>query len=69
MSYYIKNLINNELANLGSNEEYWGTNRNIENENEIYDFFLKNNIVTQDWFDDKLNYTNEERLESLYQML
>ena len=69
MSYYIKNLINNELANLGSNEEYWGTSRNIENENEIYDFFLKNNIVTQDWFDDKLNYTNEERLESLYQML
>ena len=66
---YIKNLINNELANLGSNEEYWGTDRNIENENEIYDFFLKNNIVTQDWFDDKLNYTNEERLESLYQML
>ncbi len=66
---YIKNLINNELANLGSNEEYWGTSRNIENENEIYDFFLKNNIVTQDWFDDKLNYTNEERLESLYQML
>ncbi len=69
MSYYIKNLINNELANLGSNEEYWGTSRNIDNENEIYDFFLKNNIVTQDWFDDKLNYTNEERLESLYQML
>ena len=66
---YIKNLINNELANLGSNEEYWGTSRNIENENEIYDFFLKNNIVTQDWFDDKLNYTNEERLGSLYQML
>jgi hypothetical protein len=66
---YIKNLINNELANLGSNEEYWGTNRNIENENEIYDFFLKNNIVTQDWFDDKLKYTNEELLESLYQML
>ena len=66
---YIKNLINNELASLGSNEEYWGTSRNIENENEIYDFFLKNNIVTQDWFDDKLNYTNEERLESLYQML
>ena len=66
---YIKNLINNELANLGLNEEYWGTSRNIENENEIYDFFLKNNIVTQDWFDDKLNYTNEERLESLYQML
>lgn len=66
---YIKNLINNELANLGSNEEYWGTSRNIDNENEIYDFFLKNNIVTQDWFDDKLNYTNEERLESLYQML
>jgi len=66
---YIKNLINNERANLGSNEEYWGTNRNIENENEIYDFFLKNNIVTQDWFDDKLKYTNEELLESLYQML
>ena len=66
---YIKDLINNELANLGANEEYWGSNENVNNENEIYDFFLSNNVVTQEWFDAKLNYTNEERLEALYNVL
>jgi hypothetical protein len=66
---YIKNLINNELANLGANEEYWGTEENINNENTVYDFFLNENIVDQDWFDNRLQYASEERLEELYQLL
>lgn len=66
---YIKNLINNELANLGTNEEYWGTEENINNENTVYDFFLNENIVDQDWFDNRLQYASEERLEELYQLL
>lgn len=66
---YIKSLINKEIAYLGLYEEYWGTNQNINNENEIFDFFLNNNVVTQEWFDDRLNYTNEERLKALHSML
>lgn len=67
--HYIKNLIDNELANLGANEEYWGTEENINNENTVYDFFLNENIVDQDWFDNRLQYASEERLEELYQLL
>lgn len=66
---YIKNLINNEIANLGADDKYWGTSENVENENKIFEFFIDNNIVTQEWFDERLKLTNEERLEELYQLV
>ena len=62
---HIKTLIKTEIANLSTNEQYWGTEENINNENKIFDYMLTRDIVTQDWFDDRLNYTNVERLQAL----
>ena len=62
---HIKTLIKTEIKNLSTNEEYWGTEENINNENKIFDYMLTRDIVTQDWFDDILNYTNVERLQAL----
>ena len=62
---HIKTLIKTEIKNLSTNEEYWGTEENINNENKIFDYMLTRNIVTQDWFDDRLHHTNLERLQEL----
>lgn len=62
---HIKTLIKTEIKNLSTNEQYWGTEENINNENKIFDYMLTRDIVTQDWFDDRLNYTNVERLQAL----
>jgi len=61
----IKNVINKEITNLNENPEYWGTIENIENENEIFNYFLTYEIVNQDWFDERLKYTNTELLSEL----
>ena len=47
------------------NPEYWGTIENIENENEIFKFVLLYDVVNQDWFDERLKYTNTEILSEL----
>ena len=62
---HIKTLIKTEIKNLSTNEEYWGTEENINNENKIFYYMLTRNIVTQDWFDDRLHHTNVERLQEL----
>jgi len=64
----IRNLIKKEIRNLNSNENYWGSEKNVNNENTIYDYFLENKIVNQDWFDNKLKYTNIELLEELLKL-
>ena len=61
----IKNVINKEITNLNENPEYWGTIENIENENEIFNYFLTYEIVNQEWFDERLKYTNTEILSEL----
>ena len=61
----IKNLIKKEIRNLKNNENYWGSEENINNENTIYNYFLSHNYVNQDWFDDRLKYTSIELLEEL----
>ena len=61
----IRNLIKKEIRNLNSNENYWGSEKNVNNENTIYNHFLENKIVNQDWFDNRLKYTNIELLEEL----
>jgi enoyl reductase-like protein len=61
----IKNVIQKEITNLNENPEYWGTIENIENENEIFNYFLTYEIVNQDWFDERLEYTNTEILSEL----
>jgi hypothetical protein len=65
----LKIVINNEINKLNTNPEYWGSEDNVTNENNIFDYFLNNNIVDQDWFDDKLNYTNTERLTELLKQI
>ena len=61
----IKNVIKKEITKLTENPNYWGTEENIQNENEIFDWVLTYEIVNQDWFDDKLKYTNVELLEEI----
>ena len=64
----IKKLIKTEIQN-HTNLEYWGTEENINNENKIFDYVLDNNIVNQDWFDNRLKYTSIELLEELLEKL
>ena len=54
-----------EITKLTENPNYWGTEENIDNENEIFHYVLTYEIVNQDWFDDKLKYTNVELLEEI----
>ena len=61
----IKNVINKEITKLNENPEYWGTIENIDNENEIFNYFLTYEIVNQEWFDERLKYTNTELLSEL----
>lgn len=60
----IKNLIKKEILN-HLDKKYWGTQKNIDNENIIFDYVLSNNIVSQDWFDERLKFTNTELLKEL----
>jgi hypothetical protein len=61
----IKNVINKEITKLNEYPEYWGTIENIENENEIFNYFLTYEIVNQEWFDEREEYTNTEILSEL----
>ena len=61
----IKNVINKEITKLNENPEYWGTIENIDNENEIFNYFITYEIVNQKWFDERLKYTNTELLSEL----
>ena len=56
----IKSVIQKEITKLNENSEYWGTEENVDNENEIFNWVLTYEIVNQDWFDEKLKYTNVE---------
>ena len=64
----IKNLIKKEIRNLKNNENYWGSEENVNNENTIYNYFLNENYVNQEWFDDRLKYTSIELLEELLKL-
>ena len=57
--------MNKEITKLNENPEYWGTIENIDNENEIFNYFLTYEIVNQEWFDERLKYTNTELLSEL----
>tara|TARA_R100000951_G_scaffold104644_1_gene97945 strand:- start:201 stop:431 length:231 start_codon:yes stop_codon:yes gene_type:complete len=65
----IKNVIKKEITLLNEYPEYWGTIENIENENEIFNYFLTYEIVNQEWFDEKVEYTNTELLSELLNKL
>jgi len=61
----IQKLITKEINNHKNNIDYWGTEKNIENENFIFDYVLSKNIVNQDWFDNRLKCTSVELLQDL----
>ena len=61
----IINFTKNEIVKHKENVDYWGTEENINNENIIFDYVLKENIVNQDWFDNRLKYTSVEMLEDI----
>lgn len=61
----IKSIISNEITRLSKNPNYWGTKENVDNENEIINYLLTNNIVNQEWFDERLKYTSTEMLEDV----
>tara|TARA_B100000497_G_scaffold89022_1_gene99252 strand:- start:56 stop:286 length:231 start_codon:yes stop_codon:yes gene_type:complete len=65
----IKNVIKKEITLLNEYPEYWGTIENIENENEIFNYFLTYEIVNQEWFDERNEYTNTEILSELLNKL
>ncbi len=51
---------------LNENENYYGTTEQITNSNEIYDYVLSKNIVSQKWFDVRLKNTTLEMLNDIY---
>ena len=61
----ITKLTHEEITRLQSNDEYWGTQQNVENESIIFKTFLAEGLVNQDWFDNKEGHTNIELLEEL----
>jgi hypothetical protein len=61
----MKNFVKKEINNLNNNENYYGSNENINNETKIFNYLLNNKIVNQDYFDNKLKYTNVELLEEI----
>jgi hypothetical protein len=61
----MKNFVKKEINNLNNNETYYGSKENINNENKIFNYLLNNKIVNQDYFDNKLKYTNVELLEEI----
>ena len=61
----IINFTKNEIVKHKENVDYWGTEENINNENIIFDYVLKEDIVNQDWFDNRLKYTSVEMLEDI----
>ena len=65
----IKNLIKKEIRNLKSDPNYWGSEKNVNNENTIFSYFLNENYVNQDWFDDRLKYTSIELLKVLQNII
>jgi hypothetical protein len=61
----IYKILKSEIKNLSSNPGYWGTEKNVTNENKIFDWFLNTQAVNQDWFDNRLKYSSIELLEEL----
>ena len=61
----IHKIFKSEIKNLSSNPDYWGTEKNVANENKIFDWFLNTQAVNQDWFDNRQLCTNVELLEEL----
>ena len=65
----MKAFIQKEISLINSNEDYSGTEESIDNQNRVFDYFIDNNIVDQDWFDDRLRFSDSERLTALMNLI
>ena len=65
----IINFTENEIVKHKENVNYWGSEEDVNNETIIINYVMHNDIVNQDWFDNKLKYTNVELLEELLKEL
>lgn len=45
--------------------EYWGSLENVQNETDIFEYVIDENIVDQDWFDERCRYGTDELIEEL----
>lgn len=52
-----------------SDDNYWGSDDEVQNANEIFDLVLSKGIVNQEWFDERLKCTSPERLSELLKQL
>ena len=46
-------------------KDYWGSEEDVNNETIICNYILHNDIVNQDWFDERLKSTSIEMLEDI----
>ena len=58
-----------EIVKHKENVDYWGTEEDVNNETIICNYVLNNNIVNQDWFDERLKSTSIEMLEDILREL
>ena len=64
----IKEIINftkNEIVKHKENVNYWGSEEDVNNETIIINYVMYNDIVNQDWFDERLKSTSIEMLEDI----
>ena len=65
----IINFTKNEIVKHKENVNYWGTEEDVNNETIIINYVLHNDIVNQDWFDERLKSTSIEMLEDILREL
>jgi len=65
----IINFTKNEIVKHKENENYWGSEEDVNNETIICNYVLHNDIVNQDWFDERLKSTSIEMLEDILREL
>ena len=61
----IINFTKNEIVKHKENVNYWGTEEDVNNETIIINYVLHNEVVSQDWFDERLKSTSIEMLEDI----
>jgi len=52
-----------------SDVNYYDSDEEVRNANEIFDLVLSKGIVDQEWFDERLKCTSPERLSELLKQL
>lgn len=65
----MKAFIQKEISLINSNKNHYGSDESIDNQNRVFDYFIDNNIVDQDWFDDRLRFSDAERLTALMNLI